>query len=275
MALFQKIGLISKGFRNSFSGLGYAWQHKNIRKWCILPSLIHIGLTIAFIFVVYRYDLTSHFSNFQLSDPDFQSTWLKWIGSALGFINWIILFFVRLIIYACAVILAFALSMIITSFILEKISIEVECLETGTCLENPDGFLKSTGNEIKVLLKNLSIYLASLILTQLLHFLPLVGSLLAVFIHALFSGWFVSSELLSATLPRHYPKSADRAKYLKRLRATWIPFGWGASLLLFIPGSLPWLTAASAKYFFELNKTNAVQTTATNERNVSTQESPT
>ncbi len=241
--------LMLKAFTIALSSPRWVWARPELRRLALLPMFLQASLSIVLIVVVLS-TLPTWLPNFDFFATD--ETWwsgvLNWIEKPLAFIFKALS---TLIALAFAVVVAMILSLVASGTIYERIAERV-IKEFNPHFEQPQLSLReSLWTETSTTLANTALYVLGLLVLQVLHFIPVVGSIAST-IGAMFWTWrFLTIELSAATFSVVGVKRKERSHALAKHQRASLSFGLGAWCWMFVPGMLPFLVAGATRYLHD------------------------
>ena len=203
-----------------------------LKLWSTDPKVMLFGAVPALIVaIVYAAGVTILLANF---DPI-----ISWIAGFTSieneFLDKLVQFLIGLALIALATVIVIytfvAVTLLVGDPFYERIWRRVE----GKLGDVPEvaetGFWKSILDSIRFLFATIGIS----IMVLLIGFIPVVGTIAAPILGALFGGWFLALELTTRPFEKRGLRARDRRRALGASRATTVGFGVAVWLLFLIP----------------------------------------
>ncbi len=136
-----------------------------------------------------------------------------------------------------------ALTLLIGEPFYDRIWSAVEADLGADDLTADDGFWRSLGDGLRLLVRGLAVALAA----ALIGLVPVVGGVVATVFAVVFTGWLLAYELTSRALTARGLAPADRRRLMRRHRARALGFGVATQLCFLVPlGAVATMPAAVA-----------------------------
>ena len=218
-----------KGFSYLFKGFQFLLRHKNLWKGALLPIVISI------IFFITSFFSLIHYLNI------FEPKISKLIAQYLidwAFISYILYTIVWIISFILAFFITLLFSTLITSPFNDWLSEKTEIFKSGKSVSFPfswRGILKNTVFTVTSEYKKIIFFVSIELMLILLHFIPVIGSLLYFIISPLVVFLFLSFEYMDYSMGRQKLDLHQKWRWIFSNFSLCLGFGCAISAFLFVP----------------------------------------
>ncbi len=245
---------LMKGIKAPWLGAEMIFRHKKMLLIALVPFVLNIIVLLLFYFFGFVY-LTETLEQWLQISTGNSSFWLKALAWIVKTIVAAALFFIMVLLYLTTAAIIAAPFNDILSEMTEKI-LQGQAPSADFSFTE---FMRDIWRIARQEIRKLFLLLLIMVLSSVLHMLPLIGSALYALINYGSLAFFTGIEYLDFPLERRRLEFSDKLKYSRKYWTATIGVGAVTAFFLFIPMVFSFSAVGATILYFDIGDIHAVQ----------------